>query len=72
MNIALFHATLAKYKSLRHIKNLEQLRAYTGCGSSTTFRKWMQDPERIPIGELENMLKALKVPREEQVDIIFK
>ena len=72
MNIALFHATLAKYKSLRHVKTLEQLRAYTRCGSSTTFRKWMQDPELIPMGELENMMKALKVPREEQIEFLFK
>lgn len=70
MNSALFHATLAKYKSLRHVTTLEQLRKYTTCGSSTTFRKWMKDPELIPIGEWESMMSALKVPREEQFEIL--
>ena len=70
MNAALFQATLAKYKSLRHVKTLEQLRKYTTCGSSTTFRKWMRDPELIPVGEWERMMDALKVPMEEQIEIL--
>lgn len=72
MNADLFRGTIAKYKKLRHIHTQEQLRAHTTCGSSTTFRKWMQDPELIPMGELENMMKALKVPREEQIEFLFK
>lgn len=70
MNTELFHATLAKYKSLRHITTLEQLRQFTTCGSSTTFRKWMKDPELIPIGEWESIMRALKVPQEEQFTIL--
>lgn len=70
MNAELFAATLAKYKSLRHIKTLEQLRAHTTCGSSTTFRKWMKEPERIPIGEWENLMNALNVPTSERIEIL--
>lgn len=69
MNAELFAATLAKYKSLRHIKTLEQLRAHTTCGSSTTFRKWMKDPDLIPIGEWENLMNALNVPNTERFEI---
>lgn len=70
MNADLFNATLAKYRALRHIKTLEQLRAHTTCGSSTTFRKWLQDPNLIPIGEWENLMNALKVPKAERFEIL--
>lgn len=70
MNTDLFAATLAKYKSLRHINTLEQLRAHTTCGSSTTFRKWMKDPDLIPIGEWENLMNALNVPYTERFEIL--
>lgn len=71
MRSDLFLATLAKYKQLRHINNQEQLRKHTTCGSSTTFRKWMNDPELIPIGEWERLMDALNVPMEERI-AIFK
>lgn len=70
MNADLFRATVAKYKTLRHIKTLEQLRAHTTCGSSTTFRKWLQDPNLIPIGEWENLMNALKVPKAERIEMM--
>lgn len=70
MNIALFHATLAKYRSLRHVTTLEQLRKHTTCGSSTTFRKWMKNPELIPIGEWENIMTALNVPQDERLELL--
>lgn len=70
MNTELFTATLAKYKSLRHIRTLEQLRAHTCCGSSTTFRKWMRDPELIPVGEFLRIMDALKVPIDERNEIL--
>lgn len=70
MNAELFRATLAKYQKLRHIDTLEQLRAHTTCGSSTTFRKWLKDPKKIPIGEWENLMNALKVPKAERIEIL--
>lgn len=72
MNAELFRATLAKYQKLRHIDTLEQLRAHTTCGSSTTFRKWLQDPNLIPIGEWENLMNALRVPKAEQIEILLE
>lgn len=72
MNADLFRGTVAKYKKLRHIYTQEQLRAHTTCGSSTTFRKWMNDPELIPIGEWENIMNALRVPYEERFEILRK
>ena len=72
MNSELFLATLAKYKTLRHINTLEQLRAHTTCGSSTTFRKWMKDPSMIPVGEWEKLMDALNVPLEERIEILKK
>lgn len=71
MNAELFRATLAKYKSLRHIDTLEQLRAHTSCGSSTTFRKWIKDPNKMPVGEWENLMNALKVPKAERIEILL-
>ena len=70
MKTDLFLATLAKYKTLRHINTLEQLRKHTTCGSSTTFRKWMRDPELIPIGEWVRLMDALNVPMEERFEIL--
>lgn len=70
MNADNFAATIAKYRKLRHIHTLEQLRAHTTCGSSTTFRKWLQDPNMIPIGEWENLMNALKVPKAERIEMM--
>ena len=70
MKSDLFLATVAKYQKLRHIRTLEQLRLHTTCGSSTTFRKWMRDPEKIPMGEWERLMDALNVPMEERFEIL--
>lgn len=70
MNADLFRATVRKYMELRHIKTLEQLRAHTTVGSSTTFRKYYKDPERIPIGIFLQIMKALNVPNEEREALI--
>lgn len=70
MNADNFAATIAKYRKLRHIHTLEQLRAHTTCGSSTTFRKWMNDPNLIPVGEWERLMNALNVPKAERIELI--
>ena len=70
MNTDLFLATLAKYKTLRHVRTNEQLRGYTTCGSHNTFKRWLEDPAKMPIGEWENLMTGLKVPREEQIEIL--
>ena len=45
MNADLFRATTKKYMELRHINTREKLRLHTTCGSSTTFRKYWNDPD---------------------------
>lgn len=70
MNADLFRATCKKYMELRHITNREQLRLHTVVGSSTTFRKYWNDPELIPLGVFLQIMKCLKVPQEEQFEIL--
>ena len=72
MNADLFRATTKKYMMLRHIDSREKLRAHTTCGSSTTFRKYWNEPDLMPMGMWEQIMTALKVPMEERIEIIKK
>lgn len=71
MNADLFKATVAKYKKLRHINTQEQLRAHTTCGSSTTFRKYFEDPDLMPLGMWQQIMKTLNVPQSEQIQMLL-
>lgn len=68
----LFRATTKKYMELRHIHNKEKLRAHTTVGSSTTFRKYWNDPELIPLGVFNQIMDSLNVPYEERWEILKK
>ena len=70
MNAELFRATTKKYMELRHITTKEKLRAHTTCGSSTTFRKYWNEPDLMPLGIWEQIMDCLKVPREERIEQI--
>lgn len=70
MNADLFRATTKKYMELRHINTQEKLRAHTTCGSSTTFRKYWNDPELMPMGMWEQIMDCLNVPQEERFDTL--
>ena len=70
MNTDLFQATCRKYMALRHIRTMEDLRAHTTCGSNKTFLKYWRDPELMPIGMWEQIMKALNVPYEERYEIL--
>lgn len=72
MNAELFRGTINKYKELRHIRTQEDLRKHTTIGSSTTFRKYWNDPTLLPLGAFEQIMTALKVPFEEQCEILKK
>lgn len=72
MNADLFQGTCEKYKKIRHIRTQEQLRAHTTCGSSTTFRKYFNDPDLMPMGIFWQIMNALNVPYEERWEIIKK
>lgn len=72
MRADLFRATAKKYMELRHITTKEKLRAHTTCGSSTTFRKYWNDPDLMPMGIWEQIMTSLNVPYEEQFEILKK
>lgn len=72
MKADLFRATAKKYMELRHITTREKLRAHTTCGSSTTFRKYWNNPDLMPMGIWEQIMTSLNVPYEEQFEILKK
>lgn len=69
MNTAQYHGTVRKYMEIRHVKSLEALRQHTTIGSGHTFAKYWKCPELLPIGVFEDIMKALKVPEDEQLNI---
>ena len=70
MNADLFRATAKKYMELRHINTKEKLRLHTTCGSSTTFRKYWNDPDLIPMGIWDQIMTSLNVPIEERLEML--
>lgn len=70
MNADLFRATTKKYMELRHVRNKEKLRAHTTVGSSTTFRKYWNDPESMPMGVWEQIMDSLNIPTEERFQML--
>lgn len=70
MNADLFRATTKKYMELRHINTREKLRLHTTCGSSTTFRKYWNEPDLMPLGIWEQIMTSLNVPQEERFEIL--
>lgn len=68
----LFEAECRRYMKLRHIRSLEELRSHTTIGSNTTFLKYFDDPEAMPLGKMAEVLAALKMPKDVRVDIITK
>ena len=72
MNGDLFRATVKKYMELRHITTREKLRAHTSCGSSTTFRKYWNDPDLMPMGIWLQIMDSLNVPNADRVEMLTK
>ena len=72
MNAELFRGTINKYREIRHIRTQEDLRKHTVVGSSTTFRKYWNNPELVPLGVFEDIMNALNVPYEERWEILKK
>ena len=70
MNADLFRATTKKYMELRHINTREKLRLHTTCDSSTTFRKYWNDPDLMPMGVWVQIMDSLNVPFEERFEIL--
>lgn len=68
----LFEAECRKYMKLRHIRTMEELRSHTTIGSNTTFLKYFDDPEAMPLGKMAEILTALKIPRDLKQEILLK
>ncbi len=66
----IFESELAKYMKLRGITSKEKLRSLTTVGSHQTIINYFDDPERIPMGKMQEIMTALKVPKEERVRIV--
>ncbi len=71
MNADKFRGTVKDYMEQRHIRTREQLRAHTTIGSSTTFRKHWNDPDLMPMGNFFQIMNALNVQREKQLEIFY-
>lgn len=72
MNADVFRSTCRQYMELRHINTREKLRAHTTCGSSTTFRKYWNDPALMPIEIWEQIMDSLKVPNAERFKMFIE
>ena len=66
----LIRGILRKHMELSHIRSHYDLMRYTTIGSTTTFRKYWNDPERFPIGDLLRMMDGLNVPYEERYEVL--
>ena len=62
--------TIAKYMKKRHIRTKAQLMAHTTVGSPNTFRKYLEDPDLMPMGVFIQIMDALNVPREERFELL--
>lgn len=66
-----FEADCLKYMKIQHINSKEQLRQLTTCGSNKTFLKYFKNPDLMPLGMVEEILNALRVPDQERPQIII-
>lgn len=65
-----FRGTLLHYMELRHIKGFARLQELSEVGSYHTFKKYLEDPGRMPIDVYFNIMKSLNVPLEEQFSLL--
>lgn len=65
-----FEAECRKYMKLRHINTLEKLRSHTTVGSNTTFLKYFDDPDTMPMGKMAEIMSALNMPKDVKSTII--
>ena len=68
----LFEAECRRLMKLRHIRSLEELRSHTTIGSNTTFLKYFDDPESMPLGKMAEILAALKMPKDIRIELLTK
>lgn len=67
----IFESELSKYMKLRGISSKEKLRSLTTIGSHQTIINYFDDPEKIPMGKMQEIMSTLRVPKEEQIRIVL-
>ena len=66
----ILEAELSRYMILARIKSKDALRAHTTIGSNVTMLKYMDNPDAMPLGNLIEIMSALKIPTEEKLHIM--
>lgn len=65
-----FEAELWRYMKLRRITSFEELRRMTTIGSNVTMSRYRDDPTLIPVGKLHEILRAVRMPKEDRIRVI--
>lgn len=65
-----FEAELWRYMKLRRISSFEELRQMTTIGSNVTMGRYRDDPTLIPVGKLHEILRAVRMPKEDRLRVI--
>ncbi len=68
----ILESELSKYMILSRVKSKEELRLLTTVGSNVTMLKYLDNPERMPIGNLNEIMSALRIPKEDKIKILEK
>ena len=66
----IFESELSKYMTLRDLTSKDKLRGLTTVGSHGTIIQYFDDPELIPMGKMNEIMTALRIPKEERVRIV--
>lgn len=66
----ILESELSKYMILSKVRNKEELRQHTTIGSNVTMLKYLDNPERMPIGNLREIMLALKIPKDVRLQIM--
>ena len=68
----ILESELSKYMILCKVRSKEELRQHTTVGSNTTMLKYLDNPERMPLGNLKEIMSALRIPKDERLQIMEK
>lgn len=61
---------LLRYMKQRQIRSKEALRTHTTVGSNVTMIKYFDNPDDMPIGTMNEIMNALRIPKEERIRIM--
>lgn len=67
----ILESELAKYMILCRFKSKEELGYHTTLSKNTIY-KYLDNPELMPIGNLKEIMSALRIPKDERLQIMEK